>query len=155
MKKELIIGIIGVVVFVGLTIFYGSQYNTMQSPSVNQPQTLGTTETKIGTEPIILTLSEIAKHTTSSDCWMIISGKVYSVGSYASAHPGGSRAILSFCGKDGTVAFQTKGGKGSHSQNAVNLLASYYIGDVGGKIKSANPNTQSLSASNTQEDYDD
>ena len=79
---------------------------------------------------IILTMAEIAKHNSASDCWLLISGKVYDVTGYIDSHPGGRRAIISTCGTDATVAFETKDGMGSHSQAAWNLLSNYYIGDL-------------------------
>jgi len=77
-----------------------------------------------------LSASEIAKHNTTADCWLIINNKIYSVTSYLSAHPGGVGAISPYCGKEATNAFATKGGQGSHSTNAHNILANYYIGDL-------------------------
>ncbi len=79
---------------------------------------------------ITLTTEEVAKHSQPSDCWMIISGKVYNFTSYISQHPGGS-VIIPYCGKDGTTGFQTQGGKGSHSSFASSLFAGYYLGDLG------------------------
>ncbi|MCL4354401.1 hypothetical protein M1349_02915 [Patescibacteria group bacterium] len=74
---------------------------------------------------VVLTAAEVAKHSSSGDCWMIINNKVYNVTSYVSAHPGGTGSISAYCGKDGTSAFA------GHSQNANNILTSYYIGDLG------------------------
>ncbi len=93
---------------------------------------------------ISLTASEVAKHSTTQDCWTIVSGKVYNVTSYINSHPGGSQAVISICGVDGTVAFQTKGGGGSHSQNAVNILSSFYVGDINTLVPI--PSTQSMSS---------
>ncbi|MFA5831467.1 MAG: cytochrome b5-like heme/steroid binding domain-containing protein [Candidatus Paceibacterota bacterium] len=146
MKKELVIGIIGVLAVIGATVFYGVQYTAQTeynpnsaslSPTSSGSSAVLANKVKSGLASIRLTLQEIAKHNTVSDCWMIVSGKVYSVGSYASAHPGGAQAITAFCGKDGTVAFETKGGKGSHSQNASDILASYYIGNVNDSMSGA------------------
>lgn len=79
---------------------------------------------------IALTSKIVAAHNKSSDCWVIINSKIYNVTTYLKAHPGGAGAITSYCGHDATQAFITKGGKGSHSANAHNILASYYIGDL-------------------------
>jgi len=77
-----------------------------------------------------LTTSEVANHSSLSDCWMIVSGKVYNVTSYIPSHPGGSGTIAPYCGKDATSAFS------GHSQNANNILGSYYIGDLNSSVSS-------------------
>jgi cytochrome b involved in lipid metabolism len=140
MKKEIIIGAVGVIAIVFLVGSYAIQYNrdsnTTQSIAEQQNTVAGITDTNASAA---LTLAEIAKHNIPADCYMIISGKVYSVGSYINSHPGGAQAITSFCGKDGTVAFETKGGKGSHSPSAATLLGKYYIGDLNSQIT---PQTQ-------------
>lgn len=83
----------------------------------------------VNTNSIILSASEVAKHSTGSDCWMIVTGLVYDLSGYVSQHPGGS-VMVPYCGKDGTVAFQTQGGKGSHSSTASNILASRLLGPL-------------------------
>lgn len=93
-----------------------------------------------------LSLSEIAKHNTSRDCWLIISNKVYNVTNYLLAHPGGSSTITPYCGKDGTQAFITKDIGRNHSNYAYNLLNDFYIGNVGATI---NSNTSTLTVPST------
>ena len=79
--------------------------------------------------PKTYSLSDVANHSTSSDCWMVISGKVYDVTSYVSNHPGGDK-ILAGCGKDATAMFGgIKDGKG-HSDYAKSLQTDYYVGDL-------------------------
>merc|ERR1711920_879826 len=48
---------------------------------------------------------EVAKHTTKTDCWVILDGKVLNVTNFLSQHPGGELAILTFAGKDATEEF--------------------------------------------------
>merc|ERR1712127_1161368 len=48
---------------------------------------------------------EVAKHSTKSDCWVILDGKVLNVTNFLSEHPGGELAILTFAGKDATEEF--------------------------------------------------
>lgn len=81
--------------------------------------------------PVVLTASEVAKHKTGKDCWMIVGDKIYNVAPYIGAHQGGATTIINSCGKDATIAFNTQGGQGNHSSNARNLLQNFYIGDVG------------------------
>merc|ERR1719335_438186 len=51
------------------------------------------------------TMEEVAKHTTKTDCWVVVDGKVLDVTSFLSQHPGGELAILTFAGKDATEEF--------------------------------------------------
>lgn len=79
-----------------------------------------------------ITLDEIAKHNTLSDCYLVIEGKVYDVTSYVNDHPGGKEMLLIGCGKDATSLYNTKGGEGrGHSMFARDLLQTYYVADVG------------------------
>lgn len=76
------------------------------------------------------TAADVATHSTSSDCWLIISGKVYDVTQYIPVHPGGAARITGYCGQDATTAFNTKGGSGSHSASAQSLLATFQVGTL-------------------------
>jgi len=88
--------------------------------------------------PITLTAAEVAKHNSANDCWMIIGGRVYNVTSTINSHPGGSRAILKYCGQDGTVGFQTKDYGPNHSSTAYSLLSNYLIGNLNQTISGRN-----------------
>ena len=72
--------------------------------------------------------AEVAKHSTSTDCWIIVDGRVYDVTRYLSQHPAGARTITPWCGKESTVAYETEDGAGTHSSRADRLLESYAIG---------------------------
>merc|ERR1711988_940745 len=50
-------------------------------------------------------LEEVAKHTSKSDCWVVVSGQVLDVTKFLGEHPGGELAILTFAGKDATEEF--------------------------------------------------
>merc|ERR1719200_85101 len=52
-----------------------------------------------------LTMEEVAKHTTNTDCWVVVNGEVLNVTSFLKEHPGGELAILTFAGKDATEEF--------------------------------------------------
>lgn len=113
----------------------GAEINTSVktnlSPATGTNSSLAPTATA-GT--VSLSMTEIAKHNTTADCWLLINSKVYSVSSFISAHPGGSGTIIPNCGKDSTQAFNTKGGKSSHSNAAIAMLADYYIGNFNQEI---------------------
>ncbi len=94
----------------------------------------------INTEPVIksltLNMSEIKKHNTKSDCWMLINGKVYDITSYFGKHPGGNSTMSATCGIDATDAYMTQdpsatssGSRSDHSSKAQSLLSNYYLGD--------------------------
>merc|ERR1711972_937341 len=51
------------------------------------------------------TLEEVAKHTSKSDCWVVVNGEVLDVTKFLSEHPGGELAILTFAGKDASEEF--------------------------------------------------
>ena len=75
-------------------------------------------------------LADVQKHTTKSDCWIIVSNKVYDVTKYINSHPGGANEILRNCGKDATSDFNSQGGEGSHSSSATSMLKSFMIGNL-------------------------
>ena len=47
---------------------------------------------------VILSAAEVAKHNSSSDCWLIIENKVYDVSDYVNSHPAGRATITPHCG---------------------------------------------------------
>eukprot|EP00924_Labyrinthula_sp_SR-Ha-C_P002554 snap_masked-scaffold_83-processed-gene-0.14-mRNA-1 protein AED:0.45 eAED:0.45 QI:0/-1/0/1/-1/1/1/0/75 len=51
-------------------------------------------------------LTEVAKHKSSDDCWIVISGQAYNVTEFLDEHPGGKKAILMYAGKDATAEFE-------------------------------------------------
>lgn len=79
-----------------------------------------------------ITLATLAQHTTQEDCWIAVRGNVYDVTAYINIHPGGRARIIGQCGKDATRAFETRGGDGSHSSRAWNLLTGFIVGPLEG-----------------------
>jgi cytochrome b involved in lipid metabolism len=71
------------------------------------------------------TMAEVRTHSSAQNCWTTINGSVYNVTSWINQHPGGSAAIISLCGIDGTSAFS--GQHGSQARPA-SELASFKIG---------------------------
>ena len=51
------------------------------------------------------TMERVRANGTSSSCWTVISGNVYDLTKWIGSHPGGSGAITSLCGTDGTSGF--------------------------------------------------
>jgi cytochrome b involved in lipid metabolism len=136
MKKNVIFVLIALVVVVILTFVFKS------SPAVKTPvgSTTGTTTSTTGTTGTVgtvststtstaktYTMADVAKHADSSSCWTVVNNGVYDVTSFISGHPGGSGAILSLCGHDGTAGFEDQHGG---QRRPTNELASLKIGDL-------------------------
>ncbi|MSO33828.1 MAG: hypothetical protein EXQ80_05370 [Candidatus Nanopelagicaceae bacterium] len=73
------------------------------------------------------TLADVKKNDNATNCWTIVDENVYNLTTWINSHPGGSNAILSLCGKDGTSAF-----KAQHTGRAgpISQLDSYKIGKL-------------------------
>lgn len=69
--------------------------------------------------------SEVAKHNTANDCWIIVDGKVYDVTDYVYDHPGGD-SILNSAGGDSSVGVHGP----QHPPSMWDVLKLYYIGDL-------------------------
>ncbi|RPB18779.1 putative mitochondrial cytochrome b2 [Terfezia boudieri ATCC MYA-4762] len=59
----------------------------------------------IDTQEPVLTGAEVARHNSKDSCWVIVHGKVYDVTEFLPEHPGGSKIILKYAGKDATEEF--------------------------------------------------
>lgn len=64
------------------------------------------------------TMSEVAKHSSPSDCWIALNGEVLDVTSFLQDHPGGDKAILAFAGRDASAMFNA-----IHSEGVVAKVA--------------------------------
>lgn len=78
-------------------------------------------------KPAGYTAADVAAKNSRSACWVIISGSVYNLTEWINKHPGGSGAISSLCGTDGTDAFE---GKHGGEARASSTLDSYYLGPL-------------------------
>ncbi|KAI0919045.1 hypothetical protein AcW1_003476 [Taiwanofungus camphoratus] len=54
----------------------------------------------------VLTGPEVAAHASRESCWIIVHGKVYDVTDFLDEHPGGSKIILKYAGRDATEAYE-------------------------------------------------
>ena len=105
--------------------------NNQTTSTVNNIPTTSTAKS------LILNMGEISKHNNSSDCWMLISGKVYDITNFFGSHPGGNATMAATCGTNATDAYMTKdpyatstaGGR-NHSSRAKSMLTDYYIGTL-------------------------
>lgn len=55
--------------------------------------------------PHDVTGDELAKHHTRTDCWMAIDGLVYDVSRFVPYHPGGTKILEMYAGRDATAPF--------------------------------------------------
>lgn len=116
------------IIITGLVFYQNNNLNSSNSQVLNNNVTTGT----VGS--LTLDFAEVSKHNTSSDCWMIVNGKIYNLTKFASSHSGGANTIIPYCGKDGTRAYDTKDGRGPHASGDVNILSNYYVGDLNQKV---------------------
>ncbi len=73
----------------------------------------------------VYTLADVILHNSEASCWSVVNDKVYDLTAWISKHPGGSKAILSICGKDGTSAFI---GQHEGDSKPEEKLTTFYVG---------------------------
>jgi cytochrome b involved in lipid metabolism len=73
------------------------------------------------------TMERVKANGTSSSCWTVINGYVYDLTKWIGSHPGGSGAITSLCGTDGTSEFLAMH-RGQNKPEA--RLAGYLLGPL-------------------------
>ena len=117
-----------VIIIVGLGLF--SSPNQPSNQQTNQPTNQLTNQQTNKLIPI----SEVAKHNTPTNCWLIINNKIYDVSQYLkfNLHPGENATITPYCGKEATTAFDTKDRSNPkpHSADANSMLTDYYVADL-------------------------
>jgi cytochrome b involved in lipid metabolism len=127
-KKFVTVSLIIFIVFVIVVLGFATLSNQAESQNTvtaqNPEQNSGVVQNNE------FTLADVSKHNDPNDCWVIVNNKIYNVTSVILNHPGGQEAIISECGKDATATFETKDGRGQHSQNAQNILNQLYVGNI-------------------------
>lgn len=101
---------------------------TVDTNTSNPTKTVNTVVTPaktVNTAATGFTMADVKSHGSSSNCWTAVYSNVYDVTSFISQHPGGSGAIISLCGRDGTSSFDNQHG-GQRRANAE--LGNYKIG---------------------------
>jgi cytochrome b involved in lipid metabolism len=74
-----------------------------------------------------ITLEEVKKHSSATDCWAVISGSVYDLTKWAELHPGGPAIIRSLCGRDSTADFL---GRHANQPDPERILSGYLLGKL-------------------------
>ncbi|MBU0750327.1 cytochrome b5 domain-containing protein [Patescibacteria group bacterium] len=95
------------------------------TPSAEPSPTAGPILVNEPAAPTGYTSAQVSMHSDVSSCWTTIEGKVYDLTLWIKQHPGGSRAILSLCGRDGTESFSRQHGGQARPEKE---LAAFYIG---------------------------
>lgn len=136
-KTVLIVVVICTLILGGIFIvgFLQKQLNessTTTTPTTQSSDTTNNTSTQNTSQNVTTyTMTEIAKHSSESNCWLLINNKVYDVTKFIPDHPGGVAQIIPYCGKEATKAFDTQGGRGRpHSPTADEMLKDYFIGNL-------------------------
>ena len=136
MKKIITIVLcIFVIALIVIFVMGKNSPDTTEVKSVSEPTVFSTSSPEvIVPETVKLNIAEVAKHSTEADCHVIYNAKVYNVTKYLAdnLHPAGKEAIIPLCGKDITLAFETRGQTPAkpHSDKAKNFLEKYYLGDL-------------------------
>ncbi len=73
------------------------------------------------------TMAQVKANKSASKCWSVINEKVYDLTAWINAHPGGSGAIVSLCGTDGTQDFLAMHRNQSKPESR---LSSYLLGPL-------------------------
>ena len=130
MKKALALALVLFTSFMSYVVVGGFIQKQQKENNISSNSTGESTPASTSTDTH--TIDEVAKHKTSSDCWIIIDNSVYDVSSFLRVHPGGASAIIPYCGKEATKAFETqdKGSGGGHSTRASAMLSDYLIGSI-------------------------
>ncbi|KAI0724176.1 FMN-dependent dehydrogenase-domain-containing protein [Fomitopsis betulina] len=70
---------------------------------------------------------DVAEHNSAESCWIIVHGNVYDVTEFLPEHPGGSKIILKYAGRDATAEYDP-----IHPPNAItdNLPPEKHLGPV-------------------------
>ena len=73
------------------------------------------------------TMAKVKTHASAASCWSVINGNVYDLTAWINQHPGGSSAILSLCGTDGTSGFT---GMHQGQRKPESRLSGYLLGPL-------------------------
>ena len=94
---------------VNIGISYGNAPVSSTSNALAQstPSAVETVSPKEAPTPVQkeYSMSDVAKHNTEKDCWVIVNGQVLDVTNFLADHPGGKKAIMIYAGRDATEEF--------------------------------------------------
>jgi cytochrome b involved in lipid metabolism len=79
------------------------------------------------TEQAKLTLEEVKKHASATDCWAVVDRGVYDLTKWIALHPGGTSYIRALCGRDETADFL---GRHANQADPARELSNYLLGKL-------------------------
>ncbi len=93
------------------------------------PTQTNSAEASKSAEPVAAgyTMEKVKANSSAASCWSAINGNVYDLTKWINSHPGGSGAIRSLCGTDGTSAYNGMHGNQGKPQSR---LAGYLLGPL-------------------------
>lgn len=134
MKKLLAAALAIFIIFMSYVFIGGflQKQATEDEPLATSNTTSNTSTTTPTNTSATFTPAQVATHSSTSDCWLIINNQVYNVTTFLAEHPGGASTIIPYCGKEATQAFDTqdRGRGGGHSTQASDMLATYKVGSL-------------------------
>jgi cytochrome b involved in lipid metabolism len=78
----------------------------------------------------VISWDEVRRHDTEDDLWVVFSGHVYDLSSFAKNHPGGLEILLRGVGKDLTKAFENA----NHSEMTQVFTLNFRIGKIEAEV---------------------
>jgi len=107
-SNELIIGVVLVILFLGFV--FVKTIKKIQ-PAIEVSYEISPTPSKTAS----FSASEVTKHNKETDCWISINNNVYDVTTYIDIHPGGTKNITDYCGKEATESYNNVKKHGTRS----------------------------------------
>ncbi len=101
-KNGVILGAIIVVVLVAAIVYMNGNNTPPVNTNTNSSNVNGSLSNSTITGNSVLSkvsMSELAKHSIQSNCWVACKGKVYDITAWLPKHPGSAAAIAPYCGK--------------------------------------------------------
>ncbi|MFA6135830.1 MAG: cytochrome b5-like heme/steroid binding domain-containing protein [Candidatus Paceibacterota bacterium] len=129
MKNKIIYVVLTViVVIIAIVLFAGKNNNPQPENNQTNDQIIENIPQENNPAKINeYTLLQISGHKDATSCWSAVNGGVYDLTLWIANHPGGQKAILKICGKDGSAAFNNQH-RGMAKQEAT--LKTFRIGDL-------------------------
>lgn len=85
--------------------YYWHSLKIEDQPIVGDGETNPSTSDKKGSPSLKISMGELSRHNSATDCWVAIDGKVYDFTDFLSEHPPGPDSIVNLAGTDGSKAF--------------------------------------------------
>jgi len=126
MNKKMKLAIIVVILAIGVSLIMialrdDEGYNSVPVIRTNTSST--SQNDSLPTGPSGVSLEDLSKHNSTSDCWVLFKGKVYDLTSFLPNHPGTPAAIAPYCGNEGFEEAFTK----KHGTTKISALMKFGV----------------------------